>query len=102
MTFRPGQRRITALVKNALRRSVEILELPALHRPEEGKQARQAHAQGHGNQPRQEPGHAVAGRRTSAPDFGAGLRLSESTRSELATTRMDDVDIATAATSGVT
>ena len=66
------------------------------------KQARQAHAQGHGNQPRQEPGHAVAGRRTSAPDFGAGLRLSESTRSELTTTRMDDVDIATAATRGVT
>lgn len=102
MSFRCGQRRVIGLMKDALRRPVEIFELSALHRPQEGKQAYQAHAQGQGNQPRQEPGHAVAGRRTSALDSGDGSRLSESTRSELATTRIDEVDIAMAATSGVT
>lgn len=100
--FRPGQWRVPVLVEDALRRAVEIFELSAFYRPKEGKQACQAHPKGDRNQPRQKPRHAVAGRRTSAFDVGAGSRLSESTRSELVTTRIDEVDIATAATRGVT
>src|SRR5690606_28718916 len=84
-------------------RAVEIFELAALHRPEEGEQADQPHDEADRNEP-DGMAHAASARcRGSSAVSGtafSGLRLCESLRA-LATTMIDDADMAIAAIRGV-
>lgn len=96
----PRERRIDRLVHNALACSVQILELAALHRPEKCAKPRKPHAERDRNQPCEEVAHASTGRKPR--DRVSRACPPDDRRSALATTRIDDVDMAIAAISGVT
>lgn len=83
--------------------AVEVFQLTAVHRPEEGDQPDDAHSQRDGDKP-DEVTHVASATDHAGTLFGVG-RLAGRTperRKALATTRMEEVDIATAAMSGVT
>ena len=82
-----GWRRIVVVEQDAVAGAVEIVELAGLQRPQEGGQAEQAQHQGQRDQP-------DAGRPSA--------RAARFRRSALTMTRSDEVDMAIAATSGVT
>ena len=92
--------------QNTLCRAFEIVVLPALQGPHEGRQPSQPHADRNWNQ-EEEVDHGADPRvsgvvspvRTAARGLVHGPR---SKRKALATTATDDNDIATAAISGVT
>lgn len=85
-------------MRRVLCRAVENFELSFVINHRKAWQSRHPCAQGDLNQPNLKPGHTVAGRSTSA--FEVGSRVSENTGSKLPMTRIDEVDIAVAATSG--
>ena len=83
--------------------AVEVFQLAALHRPEEGNQPDDAHSQRDGDQL-----HVIAhvaharGLALPPPALARFAGRAPERRKALATTRMEEVDIATAAMSGVT
>src|SRR3546814_8425848 len=104
-TLRP----VVVIEQHALRGAVEVLVLTALERPEKSNKAHDAEAERNRDQIG-EHAHWVASRaaapcrRTRVP-FVAGRYLAPMprlSRVALATTRIEEADIANAATSGVT
>src|SRR5690606_7540086 len=79
--------------KNALGRAFEIVILPGLQRPEKGDETQKAEQEGGGHQ-KDEYVHGVL---RASPARFARLR-----RSEFSVTVIDELDMAMAATSGVT
>ena len=106
LSTRPCDRRIGFFMQYPLRGPFEIVILPVPERPHEGRQCGEAEPERDRYQieivvhsPASMMGVAESGASASARGVVAGTRLR---RSALATTRIDDADIVTAATNGVT
>lgn len=89
LTLPPRGRLVRVILQDAIGGSVKILELTGLQRPQERRKPQQAEEQ----RDRDEPGEG-----------GHGFSLASLLRSlsAFAVTKIDEVDIAIAATSGVT
>src|SRR5690606_15051238 len=101
-TTRSRRAVLSVIQQDALGRAVQIFVLPVAQRPEEGKKRSSAHQKGDGNEPREITHEAASAsfpaRRLAATGFGVSPRSLRA----LATTRMEESDMAMAAISGVT
>jgi hypothetical protein len=91
--------------KDALRRAIKIIILAVSHRPKKCDERDGRHGQRDRNEPdqrRQRTASAARGEAVFGSLLAAIRSLIGGNLSALATTRMDDMDIATAAISGVT
>lgn len=96
-----GQWRVLSLVeKDPLGCAIKIVVLAAAHRPQERRKSYQTHAESNRDQPGEMVHAASDIRRRAGRDVSRGI--APGSRSALATTRMDEADMAIAAIRGVT
>ncbi len=101
---RSTQRFVRLLMKDALRRTVEIFVLPAPKRPHERQESREPEADRNWYEIIVVRHSAASAKRATCAVFFLGdvRPASPERRSAFRTTRIEEPDIATAATSGVT